>query len=528
MNKLLFLGYFFFFILGFKNYHSLFDKPGRPFLSRSAEGKTLAIDTLFIQSYNNELLTSFYKENNNNTVWLKTTGTRELLLKHLNSCETDGLNATEFELDKLNDYERKIDALEDSELILYDILLTLKLQKYIRQLSNGRINPKTLYRDWDLPENRIDINAQLLAFEKGDSIAEKIEKLRPNHIQYKKLKTALQIINAYPPDTIECIAYNAIINKKDINPTLIPIKKKLIYWKDLNAKDSLTPVYDEETFVAVKKFQMRNGIYVDGIIGRNTIEVLNHSQKERKEQIISNLERWKWFPRNFGSHYIMINLPEYYLYIVKNGDTIEKKQIVVGSVLRKTPILSSTFSSIVFNPTWTVPPTILEEDLVPSATKNRAYFTSRNITIYDWKNKIVDPANWNPDKYKNYRYVQSPGDHNSLGNVKFNYPNHYSVYLHDTNHRSFFKYSFRSLSSGCVRVENPLPLAAYLLNDNKNWNLEKINKIIETKETITINLREKINIHQLYWTAGLDENGNLKFLTDIYSLDEELNDKLSN
>jgi murein L,D-transpeptidase YcbB/YkuD len=226
-----------------------------------------------------------------------------------------------------------------------------------------------------------------------------------------------------------------------------------------------------------------------------------------------------------GNHYIIINLPDYTLRIVKDNDTIEEKRIVVGKTERKTPVLTSTFNNIVFNPTWTVPPTIIREDLTPAATKNRGYFAEKGITIYNWKGDTVSVEKWNPAKFNSYRYVQKPGNDNSLGNVKFNFPNHYTVYLHDTNHRDFFVKNYRSLSSGCVRVENPLPLAVYMLHDSIRWPLDSINKLIATAKTKVIGLKEKIRIHQLYWTAW-SENNELIFRDDIYNLDSGLYDKL--
>jgi murein L,D-transpeptidase YcbB/YkuD len=494
----------------------------------STKVKSIAIDSLFIQKFGNPLLNSFYKTNNNQAVWLKSATTRNFLLITLYSCAEDGLDPKEFECQKLAAYETKFDSLSNSELIEYDVLLTRKLQKYVAQLTNGKLSPKTLYRDWDLKENKTDINQVLASFIKGDSLSEKTQRLKPNHLVYKSLTKMLQLLNTFPEDTIKCIEVRKLINRREKNPALITIKQRLVYWKDLDASVHSDAVYDDKTFTAVKKFQLRHGLNPDGVIGYRTVEALNFSRNHRREQVIVNLERWKWFPRELGNHYIIVNIPEYNLKVVKNKDTIETKRIVVGQIARKTAVLSSTFNNIILNPTWTVPPTILLEDLLPAATKNRNYFASRNIVIYDYYNQVVSPYRWNPAKYKNYRYVQSPGDENSLGNVKFNFPNHYSVYLHDTNHRDYFVKNFRSLSSGCVRVENPLPLAQYMLNDPKNWSMEKICDVIFTKKTTVLALKEKINIHQLYWTAWMDADGTLEFRTDIYNLDDELYEKLRN
>jgi murein L,D-transpeptidase YcbB/YkuD len=487
--------------------------------------ETLPIDSARIQNLGNKLLTSFYKRHNNRTVWLNKTDVRKKVLSELNRSGDEGFDPTTFAIDSLNRYEAKIDSISDLQSIDYDIMLTQKLQRYITQLSSGKLNPKWLYRDWDLKPKTIDSNQILEALEKGDSIAAEFEKLKPNHEVYRSLKKALQLLNSYPEDTIDCITVPRIIYKNESDPSLVRIKRKLMYWKDLAPQDSINAVFDQPAFEAVRKFQARHGIRTDGAIGKATVDALNFTKNRRREQIIVNLERWRWFPRDFGKHYIVVNIPDYDLWLVKNNDTIQTKRVVVGVIGRKTAILSSTFNNIILNPTWTVPPTILEEDLLPAATKKSSYFASKNITIYNSKGGVVAPGNWNPEKYKNYRYVQAPGDENSLGNVKFNFPNHYSVYLHDTNHRDYFGRTFRSLSSGCVRVENPLPLAQYMLGEKK-WPMEKICDIIYSKKTTVLPLKEKINIHQLYWTAWMDASGVLQFRPDIYNLDDELYEKL--
>ncbi|MBC7605840.1 MAG: L,D-transpeptidase family protein [Burkholderiales bacterium] len=522
MNKLLFLNLFVVGLVGFASNRS----QAQIFHSIANREKILIIDTLFIKQFQNELLTSFYSLNQNKTAWLNDNGTRRFLLHTLNLCENEGLNAEEFSLQKLQAFEVKIDSLPDDALINYDVLLTLQLQKYVGQMSHGKIDPKTLYRDWDLKINVVDTNAQLLSFQNKDSVSKKINNLQPNHLVYRRLKTALQRLNSFPEDTINCIEMLGCINRNEVHRAIIPIKRKLMYWKDLPAATVLDSSYNEETFIAIKKFQMRHGLLADGVIGSRTLEALNFSKNRRREQIIANLERWKWFPRNLGDYYLIVNIPEYNLKVIKSNDTIVIKSIVVGTVARRTPILSSTFSMIVLNPTWTVPPTILEEDLVPSATKKGDYFSTRNISIYDAKNNVISRRNWNAAKYKNYRYVQSPGDDNSLGNVKFNFPNKFSVYLHDTNHRDYFVRTFRSLSSGCVRIENPLPLAMYMLNDSKRWSMEKICEVIASRKTTVVALKQNINIHQWYWTAWMNNEQQFEFRSDIYNLDEELYEKL--
>jgi len=238
------------------------------------------------------------------------------------------------------------------------------------------------------------------------------------------------------------------------------------------------------------------------------------------------MERWRWYPRQFEKEYLLINIPDYTLRAIKEKDTTRTHKIIVGTSKRSTPILSSKLSYVVFNPTWTVPPTILKEDVIPAATKNRGYFATKNITIYEG-NSVVSPSDWIPSKGKSYRYVQSPGSYNSLGLVKIMFPNRFSVYLHDTNTRGYFERENRSMSSGCVRVQNPFELTAYLLNDSVKWNDESISEILKEGNTKNVNINQNVYIHLLYWTAW-SEKGQLIFRDDIYNLDADLYQKLRN
>jgi murein L,D-transpeptidase YcbB/YkuD len=299
-----------------------------------------------------------------------------------------------------------------------------------------------------------------------------------------------------------------------------------MYWKDMKSRDSLSAIYDSETNEAIKKFQFRHGLAADGVIGKGTVDALNFSKQKRKEQILANLERWKWFPKEMGDEYILVNIPDYKLIFVKDKDTMRTHKVIVGRDKRPTPVLSSRLSNVILNPTWTVPPTILREDVIPSIIRNRNYLAQTNIKVFDSNGNEVAANNWKLSSAKGYRYVQTPGTFNSLGMVKFSFPNRFSIYLHDTNHRDFFGKQKRSLSSGCVRVQNPLELAEYLLGDKSNWNTRKIAEILQSKKTKNIKIKNEVDIHILYWTAW-SEKHTLIFRDDIYNLDAELYQKLS-
>nr|WP_314896314.1 L,D-transpeptidase family protein [uncultured Flavobacterium sp.] len=490
------------------------------------ECKSIKIGSTLLISFNDKALTDFYKSTKYRTVW-QSEENRKIILAELLKSDEEGLNPEDYKVKALSNFEKKSATLNDSDLAKYDVLLTASFQKYISHLTNGTLNPRKLYKNWDLRENYIDLNETMTHLLDSDSLTDKIEQLKPNHIVYKRLKKALKLINTLPKDNFKPIKITEKITPNDTNPSIVDIKKRLIYWKELQPKDSLTPVYDEETVIAIKKFQVRHGLGPNAIIDEGTIASLNFSKQQRIHQIIVNLERWKWYPKEMGKEYIIINIPDYRLTLVKDKDTLRTHRVIVGRAKRKTPILSSKLTQVVFNPTWTVPPTILREDVIPAILKSRSYLTNSNIKVYDSNGRIVSPYEWQLSLAKTYRYVQSPGTFNSLGMVKIIFPNRFSVYLHDTNHRDYFDKIDRSLSSGCVRVDNPLELTEYLLDDAVNWNLEKITKILQSEKTKFIKIKKEVSFHLLYWTAW-SENNKLIFRDDIYALDANLYNKLRN
>ena len=513
---------------------------------------------------------SFYKLFENHEIWIDREN-REDLISQIEKTKEEGLNPEDYNINKIFRLELRIDSLQLEEKLAYDILLTQTYEKLCNQSYRGKLNPNDVYNNWDLFEKKHSISKLLKEAIETKKIANSIKSLLPTHPVYLSLKEALVEINKLPNNKFDSIDQNIKIKYNDNLEAIKNIKKRLIYWKDLIQEDTLySTKFDTKMLEAVKKFQTRHGLFADGVIGVGTIKALNYTKESRKKQILVNLERWRWFSRNFGEQYLLINLPNYELNYVKDNDTISTHKIVCGRPNRMSPILSSKLSNFVINPTWTVPPTIIKEDLSVAAAANRNYFHMNRIIIYKGINTVVSPYEWNPKKAESYRYVQSPGYNNSLGVVKFNFSNHFSVYLHDTNHRDYFDLNYRALSSGCIRVENAVSLAKEILNgqDNGRWksieNIRKeraekeaklklnkkykpkkltpeeaeekqkmlaeekdeIDEIIAKKETYYIKVKQPINIHILYWTSWSNKKG-LQFREDIYNLDEILYRKLN-
>lgn len=558
--------YFFFLTLGLLFFCTSKNNMGNTsIIDYVFQDNLITIDSLEIKKINDPKITSFYKNFHNQTVW-NTTKLRESFFSDLKNCDTEGMNPEDYNYSQLVQLESKYNDMDTIQKGSFDLFFTKNLQKYVSDISKGKVNPKSIYKDWDLKEKNIEVNNLLFQAIVDNNLDDILQKCKPKHAVYQSLKESLNLLKEYPEDTIPLIDYNPktklVLHKSN---KIVPIiKQKLMYWQDMKYTDTITNIFDNQTKEALKKFQSRHGLNPDGVVGKGTILALNYTRNQRIEQVISNLERWRWFSSDFGKNYLLINIPDYTLVAINNGDTIQKQRIVVGKESRQTPVLESRVSNINLNPNWTVPPTILKEDIYPLAIKDKSTFSKKGLVIYNSKSQEISPWQWTiKDAYK-YKYVQNPSRNNALGSMKINFPNSHSVYLHDTNHRDFFVYYFRSLSSGCVRLENPLEMAAYLINNPEEWPLktiqdttdinhykkiqaEKIKKIAikdakllaknpnlilperkyKTPElkTIVIKIKDTIGVQQLYWTAW-SKNKQLYFREDIYCLDSPLYSKL--
>ncbi|MDR6844059.1 L,D-transpeptidase family protein [Flavobacterium granuli] len=490
------------------------------------EGDVVEIDTLLITPFKSKSLMDFYRSRENETVW-QSEKNRQIILETIKRCEIEGLNPSDYNISKLVNLEKSFNDLDEDEQVNYDLLLTYNFEKYLTHLHSGKLNPRKLYGNWDLPIDELDTKSILNDALEKDSLICITEKCQPKALTYIKLIKALELINELPEDKTRPIDTTTVIRHSHVNREIINIKKKLLYWKDLDSKDSIVSYYDDETFEAVKKFQVRHGLTPDGVIGKSTIKALNFTKEERKRQIIVNLERWRWFAKSFARNYVLINIPNYSLNVVEDQSVTMTKRIVVGKNKRRTPVLTSVLQTVVFNPTWTVPPTILKEDMIPGLIKDRNFLKNKGIGIYDSDSNEVDPKKWDENRPRGYRYVQKPGYNNALGVVKINFPNRYSVYMHDTDHRDLFERNFRSLSSGCVRIEEPLELVELLLDNPKKFSREKMDSIIATQKTLFIGITKRYAVYQWYWTAW-SENNELIFRDDIYNLDVDLYTQLRN
>lgn len=475
-----------------------------------------------------DTLKVMYLKNNYNLLW-ENTENRTDLINNIENSNKEGLRPSEYFVNELKKWEVKSNSFSNKDKINRDILFSNAFEKYSSHIAKGKLNPKEIYKDWDLESKYHYLTTKGIEAIADKKVASYFSNLKPQHENYNSLIESLADLEKLPETSFKILTLEKKIEPLDTVAILPEIKERLHFWGDLVVLDSIsTTILDPKTTKAVERFQARHGLIADGIIGFKTLKALNKDKNYRKKQTISNLERWRWYPTDLGNEYLLVNLPDYNLKYIKDGKTVENRRVVVGKSTRKTPVLISKLSNFVFNPTWTVPPTIVKKDLTPSATRNRGYFTRTRITIFNRNGEVVSPNNWNPENAKNYRYVQKTGYNNSLGLVKFNFKNNHLVFLHDTNHRDYFGLENKALSSGCVRVEHPLDLAKKILENQGDLDATKtVDALIEKGDYKTVSLEKKVGIYLFYWTSWKSKNG-LEFRDDIYNYDEKLYSLLQN
>ncbi|MEM1137991.1 MAG: L,D-transpeptidase family protein [Bacteroidota bacterium] len=320
----------------------------------------------------------------------------------------------------------------------------------------------------------------------------------------------------------------------DTSEVVKVLKARLIITQDLDAIHFNGLVYNDAVLEGVKHFQQRHGLHTDGVIGKNTLQNLNISVEERIRQIQLNLERFKWLPdlSNRGDKYIWVNIPHYKLKLFNQGQLLTEQNVVTGAKRSQTPCFDSYITDIVINPYWNVPYSIAKDEIAPKVSEDTQYLLEKNYEVINgWgTNRVMDSVghlDWKDKSlHRNYRFRQKPGPGNALGVLKFNLPNPWSIYLHDTPSKSTFLREKRAYSHGCIRVQNPDQLATLLFNGQQGLDEEKLSEKINSRKTQTILLKDHVNVFIVYMTSGIDENGKLQLFEDVYGRDAKIDERL--
>lgn len=304
------------------------------------------------------------------------------------------------------------------------------------------------------------------------------------------------------------------------------IRQRLIALQDMppEAKPSTSAYYSAAITEGVKQFQSENGLKVTGIIDQATLDSLNIPPIQRYRELVQSMNEWAKLPQDASSRYIQVNIPTYEMHVEQGGQDVLHMRVIVGRPERPTPTLSSTVTTIQFNPSWNVPKTILEKDVIPGMQANPNYmhdhYDMKIYATWDKDSAEIDPStiNWQTANSSNFRYrvTAPPSAVNPLGRVKFIFANTYDVYMHDTPEKSLFALNDRARSSGCIRLENPMALVAYFYNDNSDLNEQLVAQYLSTYQTKYIALKHPIPVYVTYILASVDQQGHAHFARDIY------------
>jgi murein L,D-transpeptidase YcbB/YkuD len=290
-------------------------------------------------------------------------------------------------------------------------------------------------------------------------------------------------------------------------------------------------VMDQALIEGVKRFQIRHGLFADGVVGKMTLDALNEPVEARLRTMMINLRRLQLADRKFGADYVMVNIAGQQMKLVRNGMTKIAADVIVGTVDNRTPEVTSAINRIEFNPVWYVPNSIQSKELLPKIQEDSTYIASQNFRVYDTATgQHVDPAtiNWQSEDAMTgrYRLRQKPGEGNVLGAVKFLFPNPYDVYLHDTNKPSLFAKQVRTLSHGCIRIPDAVSFAEAILATDPAWSRERIDAILQKGDNRVFTLQQPVPIYLVYQTAWVGEQGDIEFRNDIYGRDKRIAEEM--
>ncbi len=449
----------------------------------------------------------------------------------------DGLVLSDYRPEALAAAYRKAHAAvpRAEALARFDIEVSGLLITVLHHLASGKVDPRAIDADWDLPRAvpQLDFAAVAQAVD-ARQFTTAFAIARPAHALYSGLRAGLaryrdlEQRGGWPA----LPARRTALHPGDRHDDVPLLRARLALVADLAEPapdscadpDAATPMpdpdcYDDGLAAAVRSFQRGHFLKVDGVVGANTRAALNLPVAERINQIRVNLERARWLLHGLPESFVLVDVPGYQLSYFRPGGDIWRARIVVGQPARPTPALRSAITHLTFNPTWTIPPTILREDVLPKVRKDPGYLAQENIAVLDASGARLDPHRIDWSRPGNLILRQDAGPHNALGRVAIRFPNTHTVYLHDTPAQDLFGRDQRALSSGCVRVEHALEFVRLLLDDATQWSADAIAAVVAQGATRRVDLARQVPLILYYWTVQTDADGALSFRPDIYRRD---------
>ena len=405
----------------------------------------------------------------------------------------------------------------------FDLAATRTFITALLQLRRGKVDPARLDFHWNFDpvgvDPRQDVNSFFAALDDHD-VARAFAQAPPQEAVYRSMRVALAQLR----QVRDAGGWPTVTQGQSLKPgmdgvAVAQLRARLAAGGYLEAQTGKRTDYDEKVIAALKKYQAEQYLGADGVAGKTTLEALNVPVEARIDQVRVNMERARWLLYKLQGTFVIVDIAGYKVALYRDGQPIWRSRVQVGKPFRSTPVFQSEITYITFNPTWTVPPTILVKDMLPKIQQNPGYLAANRIRALDREGNVLDPAGIDWYNARGITLRQDAGPENSLGQVVIRFPNDYAIYLHDTPHRELFAKSMRATSSGCIRVENPLQLVELLFNDPVHWNSEGIKKQLANGKTENIKLPVKVPVLLAYWTVDMSNDGRVTFKPDVYGYD---------
>ena len=501
------------------------------------EPKTSIEDSSLLTTPNETI--AAYKDANYEPLWIKDEGLTnngQTLINFIRNARSYGLIPEAYNLQKITSQYNKLqlDSLWEKERknpknwARIDILLTDAFLSISRNLDRGYIPLDSLSKD--ATYSAAKYKEALINTRKTDNLLQILESFEPKSKSYQDLKKLLpNFLSAADFSKKYTFIDYPITNKNKFVAQIIKrSKEENLLPNDVTNLDSI------ELSNLVKKIQEKKNLEIDGKYGRQLILALNNTDSEKFLKIVINMDRLRRNREEYPNRYLWVNLPSFYLQVFENGETKIESKVIIGKPNTRTPLITSKINQITTYPTWTIPTSIISKEILPNIKKNNNYLNRKGYSIFDASGQKVNPDSVNWSSYEKgipFKVVQPGGDANSLGIMKFNFPNKYSVYLHDTNQRSLFNNSFRSLSHGCVRVQNWDSLYQYIILSDKRANdddiasngvlVDSVKTWLNAKKRRTVSIVNELPIYIRYYTAA-SKNGKIEFYEDVYGEDNKI------
>ncbi|WP_247254160.1 L,D-transpeptidase family protein [Pseudomonas moorei] len=472
----------------------------------------------------NRVVLDFYSHRNYRAAW---TDGRDVaqLLKSLSDTKIDGLVPQDFRIAELEQARLALQATAPTpaQSAAFDLAATRTYITALLQLRRGKVDPSRLDFHWNFDpvgvDPREDMNSFFAALD-AHNIARAFALAPPQETVYRNMRESLaQLRKVRDAGGWPKVAEGQSLKPGMDGVAVAQLRARLVAAGYLAPTKGKRNDYDDSVIAAVKKYQAEQYLGADGVAGKTTLEALNVPVEARIDQVRVNMERARWLLYKLKGTFVVVDIAGYKVALYRDGQPIWRSRVQVGKPFRSTPVFQSEITYVTFNPTWTVPPTILVQDMLPKIQQNPGYLAANRIRVFDRQGNVLDPSTVDWSNAKGLTLRQDAGPENSLGQVVIRFPNDYAIYLHDTPHRELFAKSVRATSSGCIRVENPLQLVELLFNDPVRWNSEGIQKQLANGRTENIKLPVKVPLLLAYWTVDLSKDGRVTFKPDVYGYD---------